>query len=124
MAPGSGVVPHKDPAYVYYKTAMNFFRRIHPSAWRIDVKHAMAQPSPAREREFARIQQKTKLLVALFPKAYYYFSIVVHEYPESVWTQDARDKMQKIEDRTKLYERIIRSFTEHAREVPRVNRMF
>jgi outer membrane protein assembly factor BamD (BamD/ComL family) len=63
-------------------------------------------------------------LVKLFPRAYYYFSIVVHEYPHSVWFQDAREKMTLIEERTTRYRKIIESFSEHAREIPRVNRMF
>ena len=120
----TGVVPHKDPAYACYKTAINYFSRIHPSYWRMDVKNALQLPSPAREQEFTRIQSKTRQLASLFPKAYYYFSMVVHQYPESIWTQDARDKMRQIEERTPLYERIIESFTEHAKNVPRVNRMF
>ena len=119
-----GIVQHKDPAYAYYKTAMNYFRKIHPSYWRIDVSRALTKPSPIREEELAAIQNRTRALLGLLPRAYYYFSIVVHEYPESVWTEDARDKMHQLEDRTALYERIVISFTEHAKIVPRVNRMF
>jgi outer membrane protein assembly factor BamD (BamD/ComL family) len=120
----SGLVRHKDPAYAYYKTAMNYFRKIHPSSWRVDVSRALTKPSPIREEELAAIQDKTRALLGLLPRAYYYFSIVVHEYPDSVWTEDARDKMNQIEDRTAMYERIVMSFTEHAKRVPRVNRMF
>ena len=120
----SAVMPHKDPAYAYYKIATGYFSRIHPSYWRMDVKNAIGLPSPAREQELARIQDKTRELVSLFPKAYYYFSIVVHDYPQSMWVPDARDKMRQIEERTPLYEKIIASFTEHAKTVPRVNRMF
>ncbi|MBN2553562.1 MAG: DnaJ domain-containing protein [Spirochaetales bacterium] len=120
----SAVIPHKDPAYAYYKIATSYFSRIHPSYWRMDVKNALGLTSPARERELARIQDKTRELVSLFPKAYYYFSIVVHDYPQSMWVPDARDKMRQIEERTPLYEKIIASFTEHAKTVPRVNRMF
>jgi hypothetical protein len=114
----------KDPAYAYYKTAMNYFRKIHPSYWRIDVSRALTKPSPIREEELAAIQNRTRALLGLLPRAYYYFSIVVHEYPESVWTEDARDKMHQIEDRTALYERIVISFTEHAKIFPRATRMF
>jgi hypothetical protein len=120
----SGIVQHKDPAYAYYKTAMNYFRAIHPSFWRVDVSSALAKPSPMREEELAAIQTKTRALLGLLPRAYYYFSIVVHEHPESVWTDDAREKMRRIEDRTAMYKRIVESFTEHAKRVPRVNRMF
>jgi outer membrane protein assembly factor BamD (BamD/ComL family) len=110
--------------YAYYKTAMNYFRAIHPYSRSLDVSSALTKPSPIREQQLAEIQDKTRALFGLLPKAYYYFSIVVHEYPESVWTEDARDKMRQIEDRTAMYERIVESFNEHAKSVPRVNRMF
>jgi outer membrane protein assembly factor BamD (BamD/ComL family) len=50
-------------------------------------------------------------LVGLFPRAYYYFSIVVHEYPKSEWYDDAREKMELIETRIGMYKKIIESFT-------------
>jgi len=119
-----GIIPYKDPAYAYYKTAMTYFARIHPSYWRMDVSHALRMPSPIREEELVSIQNRTRALLGLLPRAYYYFSIVVHEYPASVWTTDAMDKMHQIEDRTPMYERIVVSFTEHAKSVPKVNKMF
>ncbi len=64
-----GIVPHKDPAYAYYKTAMRCFARIHPSYWRLDVKNALEMPSPAREQELSRIQGRTRELLSLFPRA-------------------------------------------------------
>jgi curved DNA-binding protein CbpA len=120
----SAVTKHKDPAYAFYKTGMNCFMKIHPSQWQIETKNIMDAPGPKDMRELEKIQNKVKNLVKLFPRAYYYFSIVVHEYPDSVWTKDARDKMALIEERTIRYKKIIESFTGHAKPVPRVNRMF
>ena len=77
-----------------------------------------------KEKELVKIQNKVRNLVKLFPKAYYYFSIVIHEYPDSVWFHDSKEKMSLIEERTVRYKKIIESFTEHAKEVPRVNSMF
>ena len=54
--------------------------------------------------------EKVKELVSLFPKAYYYFSIVVHDYPNSVWVNDSKEKMEAIEKRMKIYKKIIESF--------------
>ena len=118
------VVKHKDPAYVFYKTAMTQFMKIHPSQWSVESRQILEKPSPLKEEELERIKDKVRNLVKLFPKAYYYFSIVVHEYPNSVWFQDSKDKMALIEERTVRYKKIIESFTEHAKEVPRVNKMF
>jgi hypothetical protein len=121
---GTAMEQHKDPAYVFYKTAMNSFMRIHPSQWTIDTKKIAAHPDPRSEDNLKKVQEKVESLVKLFPKAYYYFSIVVHEYPDSVWVDDSKQKMALIEERTIRYKKIIESFTEHAKEVPRVNKMF
>ena len=120
----SGVIKHKDPAYAYYKTGMKCFMQIHPSQWQIEVKAVMDSPGPKDIAELEKIKDKVRKLVKLFPKAYYYFSIVVHEYPHSVWFKDAKTKMTLIEERTIRYKKIIESFTEHAKDVPRVNKMF
>ena len=118
------VVRHKDPAYVFYKTAMTYFMKIHPSQWSVETRKILENLSPLKEEELEKIKDKVRNLVKLFPKAYYYFSIVVHEYPNSVWFQDAKEKMALIEERTIRYKKIIESFTEHAKEIPRVNKMF
>jgi hypothetical protein len=120
----SGIIKHKEPAYAFYKTGMNCFMKIHPSQWSIEVKKVMDTPGPKNMQELEKIKDKVKNLVKLFPKAYYYFSIVVHEYPDSVWYRDAKNKMALIEERTVRYQKIIESFTEHAKPVPRVNKMF
>lgn len=118
------VVHHKDPAYVFYKTAMAHYMKIHPSQWSVETKQILEKPGPIKGQELEKIKDKVEKLVKLFPKAYYYFSIVVHEYPKSVWYQDAKEKMALIEERTVRYKRIIDSFIEHAKEIPRVNKMF
>ena len=118
------VVQHKDPAYVFYKTAMTHFMKIHPSQWSVENKQILEKSKPLREEELEKIKEKVRNLVKLFPKAYYYFSIVVHEYPNSVWFQDSKEKMALIEERTVRYKKIIESFTEHERKIPRVNKMF
>ena len=120
----NGIINHKDPAYVFYKTGMNFFMKIHPSQWQLETQSIMEKPGLKDLEELKKIKTKVKELVKLFPKAYYYFSIVVHEYPDSIWYGDARDKMTVIEERTVMYKKIIESFTEHAKSVPRVNKMF
>jgi outer membrane protein assembly factor BamD (BamD/ComL family) len=98
--------------------------KIHPSQWSVETKQILEKPSPLKEEELEKIKDKVRNLVKLFPKAYYYFSIVVQEYPSSVWFQDSKEKMALIEERTIRYEKIIESFTEHAKEIPRVNKMF
>lgn len=109
---GKGITPHADPAYVYYKQGSAYFSKIHPSQWNIPSKKAeFATIGEADEEEQKEIQTRVIQLVSLFPKAYYYFSIVVSDYPDSLWVTDARDKMKLIEVRMKRYKSIIESFT-------------
>jgi hypothetical protein len=106
---GTALRPHSDPAYAFYKNAMRYYMAIHPSAWE-------PRPSVPSERyadrgaEEEAMRKKVEELVTLFPKAYYYFSVVVTEYPGSPWAADARDKMALIERRTAGYKRILASF--------------
>ncbi len=89
----SALIRHGDPAYVYYKKGITLFYRIHPSQW-----------TKGEERE------TVLALASLFPRAYHFFTLVADQYPESVWAQDAVDKMALIEERMRLYKNIIESF--------------
>lgn len=111
---------HKDPAYVFYKTAMTCYMRIHPSQWsHIAEKNTFGLET---EEDIRKLTEKLRTLSALFPKAYYYFSMVVNEYPNSSWSRDAKEKMKLIEERSIMYKRITESFREFNKKVPRVNR--
>jgi hypothetical protein len=111
---GTSLAPHGDPAYAYYKTAMRFYMAIHPSAWTIDP-NLPSEPRAARGAGEEEMREKVRKLVRLFPKAYYYFSVVATEYPDSPWAADAMDKMKTIERRTASYKRIIESFGAYKR---------
>jgi hypothetical protein len=104
------IISHKDPAYVYYKTAIKYFEQIHPSKWKTSARNAIITKIPGDEKIQLEVQKKVIELVSYFPKAYYYFSIVVHEYPDSVWFSDSKDKLGLIEERMKRYKTIIESF--------------
>jgi hypothetical protein len=101
---------HADPAYVFYRTGMKYFMLIHPSQWN-ETQRMLNTKIAGKDEDQELIRQKVMDLVKLFPKAYYYFSIVIHEYPDSVWAYDAAVKTKLIEDRTKRYRHIIESFS-------------
>lgn len=106
---GTALVRSKDPAYAFYKTGMKFFMAIHPSKWNAESQlQVPIKGDTSKEQE--ELKLRVKELIKLFPKAYYYFSIVAHEYPESIWAADAREKMALIEERTRMYKKIIESF--------------
>jgi uncharacterized protein involved in tolerance to divalent cations len=109
--PGKRLVKHSDPAYAYYKNAIVLFGKIHPSEWKQPERSVFSTEVGSDEEDQREAQRKVMALVSLFPKAYYYFSIVVNEYPESVWASDARDKMVLIEERMVRYKSIIESFS-------------
>ena len=104
------MVRHKDPAYAHYKAGMSHFMKIHPSQWKQATQRQLETPIPGDERDQLDMKEKVMALARLFPNAYYHFSMVVNEYPDSEWAFDARAKMKVIEERTERYGRIIESF--------------
>jgi hypothetical protein len=105
----TALMPHGDPAYALYRTGMKLYMAIHPSAWDQGARILANDPSSdGGEDEVMRA--KVGELILLFPRAYYYFSLVVTEYPDSPWAADARDKMETIERRSPAYARILESF--------------
>jgi hypothetical protein len=107
----NGIRVYSDPAYAFYKNGIRYYSRIHPSQWNIDTNRMLNTRIAGQDEDQKIIKNKIMELVRLFPKAYYYFSIVVHEYPESEWFTNAREKMDLIENRTRMYKKIIESFT-------------
>jgi len=105
------VIRHSDQAYVFYRQGMKWFMAIHPSHWILDPGGMLNTPIAGHEESHEESKRKVMELVRLFPKAYYYFSIVAHDYPDSPWAYDSREKMGKIEDRLVMYRRIIESFS-------------
>ncbi len=109
-AGGQDVAPHSHQDYVFYRQGMRFFVAIHPSQWNFDRRGGLNSSRGGDEEEGAAAKARVVALMKFFPKAYYYFSLVVHEYPESEWAFDARDKMAIIETRIGMYRKILASF--------------
>ena len=105
------VAKHSDPAYVYYKSGITIYNKIHPKEWKKEERSVIATEIGTDEKEQREAQQRVIDLVSLFPKAYYYFSVVANEYPESVWVADSIEKMALIEARMIRYKKIIESFS-------------
>jgi len=105
------VAKHSDPAYVYYKSGITIFNKIHPNEWKKEERSVIATEIGTDEKEQREAQQRVIDLVSLFPKAYYHFSVVANEYPESVWVADSIEKMALIEARMIRYKKIIESFS-------------
>lgn len=102
---------HKDPAYVLYKKGIEIFSRIHPSQWKTAEKSVIATEIGDDKESQKKSKALVIDLVRLFPKAYYYFSLVVNDYPDSPWYADSVEKMNLIEKRMNTYKKIIVSFS-------------
>ncbi|HCM28019.1 MAG: hypothetical protein A2Z99_05485 [Treponema sp. GWB1_62_6] len=109
--PRFAVAEYSDPAYAYYRNGIRYFSKIHPSQWNIDSGGTPDTKLSDDDGSQDIIRKKVKDLVSLFPKAYYYFSIVVNEYPDSIWAADSREKTAIIEERMIRYRHIIESFS-------------
>ncbi len=111
ISQSSAVAVHKDPSYVLYKNGMNIFLKIHPSQWKTGNTGVIATEIGDDEESQKKSKELVIGLVRLFPKAYYYFSLVVNEYPDSPWYADSVEKMNLIEKRMNRYKKIIQSFS-------------
>ncbi len=107
---GKQLTRYKDPAYSFYREGMKYFMKIHPSEWKLESHRMLESTIPGNEKDRDIIKNKVKEIFKTFPNAYYYFSIVANEYPDSRWSIDSRDKMRIIEERTNMYKKIIDSF--------------
>jgi curved DNA-binding protein CbpA len=116
VAGGKAMVRHADPAYAFYKNGIKYFSMIHPSHWNVDTDRVLNTRIAGRDEDQAIIRNRIVELVKLFPRAYYYFGIVAHEYPDSPWAFDAGEKMRQIEGRTRMYAKIIESFSSWNRD--------
>lgn len=110
-AQNTSLVQHKDPAYVLYKKGIEIFSRIHPSQWKTGDKGVIATEIGDDEESQKKSKQIVMDLVRFFPKAYYYFSLVVNDFPDSPWYSDSVEKMNLIEKRMNTYKKIIESFS-------------
>ena len=104
-AGGSALALPRDPAYSYYKQGfINFSLAIHGIA-AVNRKIAAGRTLPPRRR-FNTVEYFGTSL-AYLRAAHGYFTRVADEYPDSVWTADARFKLRRIEGLTSIYRRIL-----------------
>ncbi len=103
--PASALALPRDPAYAWYKQGfINFSLAIHGIA-AVNRKIAAGRSLPPRRR-FNTVEYFGTSLKYL-RAAHGYFTRVVDDYPDSVWTADARFKLRRIEGLTAIYRRIL-----------------
>lgn len=100
--PASGVVHHKDPAYVYYKEGIRHYRAIYPSARPRVIKDLFrVRQLTMRPEEEAQLLER---IFTEFSRAIYYFTLVTTDYEESVWYADAQEKVHFLMRHLKRYQ--------------------
>jgi hypothetical protein len=102
---------HADPAWAFYRKAMRHFMQVHPARWNDPRNPYEVNRLPMDDAEREEKRRIVAELAGNFPIAYWYFSIVVHEYPDSPWCADSREKMARIEELSGMYKRIAESFS-------------
>ncbi len=103
--PASALALPRDPAYAWYKQGfINFSLAIHGIA-AVNKRIAAGRSLPPRRRFNTAEYFGTSL--KYLRAAHGYFTRVVDDYPDSVWTADARFKLRRIEGLTAIYRRIL-----------------
>jgi hypothetical protein len=101
----AGIAAHGDPAYAYYKQGfINFSLAIHGIA-EINRKIAAGRV-PRFTRRYTAAEDIAGSL-GFLKAAHGYFSRVVNDHLDSVWSADSRAKLRRIERFTKLYAMIL-----------------
>ena len=95
--------------YAIYRKGIKLFQSIHPSKWKKMTLEALFKPNfiQSNSEETTKIIRK---LINNLSESYYYFSIIVNEYPKSNWSIDSKEKMIEIEKMTTRYKRILESY--------------
>jgi hypothetical protein len=104
-ASGPGIASHRDPSYAYYKQGfINFSLAIHGIA-EINRKIAAGRV-PHFTRRYTAAEDIAGSL-GFLQAAHGYFSRVVEDHPDSVWSADSRAKLRRIDRFTQIYRGIM-----------------
>ncbi len=104
LSPEKDIGDHKDPAYAYYKQGFINFSK--------GLNGIMADRSRKRHANLTSLKRWATNSLQYFHEAGRYFSRVVSEYPESIWSIDAEEKLLRIERFNALYKRILLNLKE------------
>ena len=104
-ASGPGLTALRDPSYAYYKQGfINFSLAIH------GIAEINRKISAVRVPHFTRRYTAAEDIagsLGFLQAAYGYFSRVVEDHPDSVWSSDSRAKLRRIDRFTLIYRRIL-----------------
>jgi len=88
-------------SYKYYRLGIKFYKNIHPNQFYKRNVDGTYEPKTYEEQ----LKLLNKIFIS-FNTAEYYFTKVIMEYPESEWTDDAKEKIKLLKKLYKSYENI------------------
>jgi hypothetical protein len=100
-AKNNPLIENNDQAYEYYKCGIKYYKNIHPNKFYKKNTDRTFEPKTYEEQLIILDN-----IFISFSSANYYFKKVIIEYPQSEWTQDAKDKIQLLKKLYKSYENI------------------
>jgi len=99
---GNNIKENKNTqSYEYYKLGIKFYKNIHPNQF---YKRNVDGTFESKTYE-EQLKLLNKIFIS-FNTAEYYFTKVIMEYPESEWTDDAKEKIKLLKKLYKSYENI------------------
>jgi len=98
---------HRDIQYAYYKQGFTYFSR---------ALHGMKrmEKTVSLKNDLYYLRRFSESLACL-RKADTYFYTLVHDFPESIWSYDARIKIRRIERFNFIYRQILRNIEQKLR---------
>jgi DnaJ-class molecular chaperone len=101
----------KDPAYTYYKQGFN-----HYTQGQSEFHKRFTRNSVGKIKSILHPTNKQLLQMALsalrhFEKSYSYFMNVTNNYPNSMWADDAKEKLTELEKLNTVYIKICENIT-------------
>ena len=98
---GAAAANKNTQSYVYYKLGIKFYKNIHPNQFYKRNVDGTFEPKKYEEQ----LKLLNKIFIS-FNTAEYYFTKLITEYPESEWTDDAKEKIKLLKKLYKSYENI------------------
>jgi len=91
----------KEQDYAYYKTGVKYYKNIHPNYF-----YKRNSDTTFETKSCEELVSILNRIYLSFNLSEYYFNLVVSEYPQSSYTEDAKEKINLLKKLHKSYENI------------------
>ncbi|MCL2764734.1 MAG: hypothetical protein FWD40_05580 [Treponema sp.] len=91
----------KEKDYEYYKTGVKYYKNIHPNHF-----YKRNQDTTFETKPYEELVSILNNIYLSFNLSEHYFNLVINEYPQSPYTEDAKEKIKLLQKLHKSYENI------------------